>query len=366
MSIYDKNEYRPDFVSPPGDTLLEVIGELGMTQAELALRTGREKKTISQIIKGKAPISPETSIMLEKVLGIPASFWNKRESQYQESQARVREREKLDKEIEWLKKIPFKEMIKFGWIEKYNDLTNQLREVLSFFGVASPESYFAVQSLTNYRKSATLSSHPNAVRAWLRKGEIDAQEINTNTYNASQFKSTLKHIRDMTVDIPEIFIPEIKKICSKCGVAVVFTPELKQTRISGAARWLNPNKALIQLSLRYKTDDHFWFTFYHEAGHILLHGKRDKFLDVPDGTETVKEEEANKFSSRYLIPDKDFNILVNGNYKRKEFIRNFAKSIGLAPGIVVGRLQYEKLIPMSHMNDLKRKLEWTKIQQILR
>ena len=69
-------------------------------------------------------------------------------------------------------------------------------------------------------------------------------------------------------------------LCAHAGVAVVFVQELPNTGISGSTQWLTPTKALVQLSLRYKTDDQLWFTFFHEAGHILAHGKRQVFLET--------------------------------------------------------------------------------------
>lgn len=86
-----ENQYVPDEVSPPGETLSEVLAEHGITQADLAERTGRPRKTIDEIIKGKAAITPETAIQLERVLGVPATFWNRRERQYREHLAKREE-----------------------------------------------------------------------------------------------------------------------------------------------------------------------------------------------------------------------------------------------------------------------------------
>ncbi len=148
----------------------------------------------------------------------------------------------------------------------------------------------------------------------------------------------------------------------KATVAVVFVPQLPKTRTSGATHWLNPDKALIQLSLRYKTNDHLWFAFFHESGHILLHGKRDFFLegnDVVSVENRDKELEANKFAEDLLIPPAELKQFLASNQQlSKAGIEQFAAKIGIAPGIVVGRLQHDGVLPPSHYNDLKQSFEW--------
>ena len=255
-------------------------------------------------------------------------------------------------------------MIELKWIQYFQDKVEQLRETLNFFAVASPKQWEEIWSNTNtdFRKSQAFQSDPGAVAAWLRRGEIKASEIDCAIYNASKFEETLLQIRALTVEPPEIFQREVVRLCAESGVAVVFIPQLPKTRTSGATRWLNPNKALIQLSLRYKTDDRLWFAFFHEAGHILLHGKRDTFLEEKKFISTqnqYKEQEANKFAADILIPPKEFELfLASGQQRKKAGIEQFATRIGIAPGIVVGRLQHDKILQPSYCNELKRKFEW--------
>lgn len=278
--------------------------------------------------------------------------------------AGLAEKERLTKQVAWLKQIPVKEMIKLKWIESYRNKAEQLREVLIFFGVTSPEQWEKCWGSIqiDFRKSNTFESNLAAVTAWLRQGEIEAAKINCANYNASQFKAALQQIRALTVEPPEVFQTKVVDLCAAAGVAVVFVPQLPKTRTSGATRWLNPNKALIQLSLRYKTDDHLWFSFFHEAGHILLHGKRDIFLE-DKGIETAekqnKEQEANKFAANLLIPPTELErfIALNRHWSTAG-IKQFAKEIGIAPGIVVGRLQHDRVLPRNYGNELKCKLEW--------
>ncbi|MEA3351275.1 MAG: HigA family addiction module antitoxin [Chloroflexota bacterium] len=360
MANNTQNQYMPDYVSPPGETLFETLEVIGMTQADLAERTGRPRKTINKIVRGKTSITPETALQLERVLGVPASFWNNRERHYQESLARAQERQELQHQADWLDIIPVKEMIALGWVQAFEDKVDQLVEVIEFFGVTSPTQWESLWlgDAVAFRQSPAFESDPGAVSAWLRKGELDALEIDCQPYNEEGFREALWAIREFTTESPEVFVPQMQTLCAQSGVAAVFVPELPKTHTSGATRWLSPRKALIQLSLRYKADDRLWFTFFHEAGHILLHGKRDVFLE--DGDEkNEKEHQADRFAADFLIPPQEFvRFEPAARHYSKTDVTRFAKRIGIAPGIVVGRLQREKRIPFSHMNGLKQRLIW--------
>jgi addiction module HigA family antidote len=352
--------YEPDYAIPPGETLQETLDALGMTQVQLAGRTGLTPKTINLIIKGTAPITPATALQLERVLGTPASFWNNREVQYREALARHNETERLHEQIAWLKKIPYQDMAKLEWIKLLPDPAQQLREVLSFFGVATTEQWDAVWASPSatFRASPAFAKDPGAVAAWLRKGELQAQAIPTSVYDASKFREALDQARALTKEPPEVFTQDLVGTCAAAGVAVAFVHELPRLRTSGATRWLSPTKALVQLSLRYKTDDQLWFTFFHEGAHILLHGKRDVFLEG-DGKKSDKEREADRFAADKLIPPQAYKAFVaNRLHFSKASIQRFAADIGVAPGIVVGRLQHDGRLPVTHCNDLKRQFTW--------
>lgn len=276
-----KYRFQPDYAIPPGETLQEELASRGMTQAELADRTGMAKKTINEIIKGKAPITPDTALKLEHVFGLPAHFWNMLEQNYQETKARLAEQDRLKADLDWLRRFPVGEMIKLGWLRRCQDKVEQLQELLTFFGIASVGLWETVweNHQTAYRQSQRVTAHREAISAWLRQGEREGQQLDCAPYREIHFRKSLKLIRELTLETPDVFVPQLIALCAKAGVAVVFVPELPHTGISGATRWLNKEKALIQLSLRYKSNDHLWFTFFHEAGHILKHGK-DVFLEI--------------------------------------------------------------------------------------
>jgi plasmid maintenance system antidote protein VapI len=354
------NEYRPDAVSPPGGTLRDALDERNMSQSELAERTGHSPKHISQIIHGKAPILPETALELERVLKIPADFWNNRERAYRDYLARAEEREKLQSRTDWLDCFPMKQMIQYGWIRGHSDPVDQLREVLSFFGIASPDQWEPVwcKKRVRYRKSAAFDVDEYALAAWLRQGERCAERVETQPYDSKEFRSALDEIRTLTRRPVRSFIEELREICASCGVAISYVPQLKKTRVSGATRWVSPDKALVQLSLRYKKDDYFWFSFFHEAAHILLHSKKTIFLDEEEGEGEV-EEEANRFATRKLVDQQALRSRFEDRSRiSKSEVEAFAREQGVAPGIVVGQLHHHGYWPYQYGQGLKRTLRW--------
>ena len=350
--------YEPDYAVPPGATLQETIDSLGMTQRDLALRTGMAAKTINEIIKGKAPITPDTSVLLERVTGVPARMWNNLETNYREQLARLADRQRLKGDPDWLNKVPTKELIRRGVIEAQADKVSLLHAVLRFFGVGNSEQWQQVwmQPAGAFRKSAKFEAQPEAVATWLRLGELEAQKVATQSYDRAKFRTALDEIRKLTVECPEAFETRMVALAAAAGVAVVFVPEIRKCPVSGVARWLTPEKALIQLSLRYKTDDQFWFSFFHEAGHILNDGQKEVFID--EGTRgDEREEQANRFAANLLIPAEQSSPLPT--LTTRAAIVAFAKRIGVAPGIVLGRLQKEGVVPWrSYLNDLKHRFVW--------
>lgn len=355
-----KNQFQPDYAVHPGEVLSVELELRGMTQQELARRTGLTPKHIISVLKAKSGITPETAIKLERALGMPVEYWLNLESHYQEILARNCEEEQLDRDLDWLTHIPVSSMAKLGWIEKHKDKKQQLIEVLRFFGIASVDQWDDMWPKLNvaYRQNQTYEVFPEAVSAWLRQGELEASSISCKPYNRAKFVDALHQIRSLTTEGPERFVPAMQDSCAQAGVAVVFVPALPKTGVSGATRWINKDKAMIQLSLRYKTDDHLWFTFYHEAGHILLHGKKELFLEGNNGMDEEKEHEANVFAENELIPRKPFASFIAKRNFSKTSISAFADAVGIAPGIVVGQLQHKKLLNVTFCNDLKQRFQW--------
>jgi|CXWL01.1.fsa_nt_gi plasmid maintenance system antidote protein VapI len=354
-----RHAFEPDYAVAPGRTLQETIDTLGMAQRDLAIRTGLSTKHINQIIQGIAPITQETALLLEIVTGVPAKLWNNLEMNYREQLIRIEEQKRLIKNLTWLDEIPTTELIKREKLSRHSDRSQCLKAVLGFFGVASVDAWKRVwmEPTFAFRKSRAFNSKPAAMATWLRLGELEAHSLSCQPFDKAKFKSTLEDIRALSTESPQVFEPKMKQLCADSGVAVVLIPEIKGAPVSGAAQWLTSEKAMIQLSLRHRTNDHFWFSFFHEAGHILSDGKKEKFLDA-NHEKGESEERADHFASNILIPLRHAGELPR--LKSAQAVKQFAESIGIAPGIVVGRLQHDKFIGFNELNSLKVCFEWVK------
>jgi len=356
--------YQPDEVSAPGTTLLDLLEERGMTQVELAERTGRPLKTINEIIKGKAIITSETAIQFERVLGASAEFWSQREANYRAYLARQKELEQLATHKEWLRRFPIKEMKKRGWLTCTDSITEQMIAILNFFGVAAPEQweYGWTKRKLAFRKAMNLKSDVEAISVWLRQGEIEGEKIVCKPFNKEKLLISLKEMRQLTLEKnPHVFIPLLTTICAECGIAMVFVQPFPRVPVYGASCWLNPEKALIQLSLRGKTADILWFTIFHEIAHVVKHSKKEFFIEIDNKsiTKSTEELEADYFSTEVLIPSSRLTNWLNNNKKLTlPIILNFAKELGIAPGILVGRLQHINRIRYDNFNQLKFRYKW--------
>ncbi|MCF2495403.1 ImmA/IrrE family metallo-endopeptidase [Dyadobacter chenhuakuii] len=348
-----------ELLTKPGDTILETIEFLKMSQAELAERIGKTPAKVNDMISGKAPITVNTAMQLEKVLGIDMQFWLNREMLYREKLARIEQEEFLEEGLKWVKEQPIKELQKYGYLKANKVGTEMVEEFLKFYGVATPlqwqSMYVNSYASTNFRKSTAHATLLGSMAAWLRIGELKLRSETLPDFDREGFKIALNEIKSLVETQPEDFPSTLKSICEKVGVAVIYSYSLPKAPISGATRWIG-KVPVIQITDRYKTNDHFWFTFFHEAAHILLHGKKDVFIEDFDGVENdpEKEAEANNFARDWLLPDTFLNEIDTEITER--LVRKIARSYSTHPAIVVGRLQNLKQVPHHFGANMKVKI----------
>lgn len=354
--------FAPDWVSPPGDTIVDLLEERDWSQQQLADRLGFSSKHVNQLIKGKVALTEEAAIRLQSVLGASVGFWLTREAQYRERAAALDAAARHATMVPWLERFPIKDLMKTGALGKQRiDAATKpglVGELLSFFGVASPvewERQYGSMELA-FRRSREDQADVSAISAWLRMGERVAEKLDGLPYDEARFRKALAEIRNLTCLSSAEFRPRMNSLLHGAGLAFVLVPALPRAHVSGVARWLNPHRPLIQLSLYGKQNDRFWFSFFHEAAHILLHSQQKKsvFLDDPSKTDFTSDEErqANAWACDFLITPEQAKALASLS-KTKAAVIDFGKSIGIHPGIVVGRMQHDQLINVTWMNDLK-------------
>ncbi|MEW6755722.1 MAG: HigA family addiction module antitoxin [Candidatus Latescibacterota bacterium] len=362
MATRPVNQYEPDEVSHPGETLRELLDERHIHQSTLAARTGRPEKTISEIINGKAAITAETALQLEFALGMPAPFWLARQRNYDEWLARQEQAAQMEAHKGWVRQFPTKDMKRWGLLPEQAEGLGLLRSLLSFFNIASPAQWEPVYTTlrVSFRHTPRYRSDPAALAAWLHAGVRRAEAIECAPYDQQRFREVLRQARALTTETPERFCPVLNALCAQAGVALVLVPEMKGVRVSGASRWLGPSKALIQLSLRYKSSDQLWFTFFHEAFHVLSQQRKAVFLDDPGRGPDAADEDAraNKWAADFLIPPAAFAQLRMQAPFSDVKIREAAAQLGISPGIVAGRLHHERLLRFDRGQHLKDRYQW--------
>lgn len=359
MVEMEQYKYSPDYVVAPGEVLEETIEARNIKKVDLAMRCSLSTKTVSQILSGKAPISPETALQLQRVLGVSANIWNNLEANYRLFLEKRDSRKELSKHVAWSRKFPIKELVERGFMPGSDDPVEGVEQLLVFFGVGSVQAWEArfSQLQVSFRHSPSFKSSRESIAAWLRIGELCAEKVDCKPYDKKRLLDALYKIRTLTAEPPEVFGPKIREMFADAGVALAFVAELPETHLSGATRWVTKDKPLIVLSLRHKTDDRFWFSLFHEAGHILFGGKKLIFLDEINTWTDTEETRADEFASNILIPRQTYADFIEKRIFTHTSVQTFSQQLGIAPGIIVGRLQHERVISWRLLNNLKRKFE---------
>lgn len=347
-----------DLPVPPGEYLEEVLEELGMSKGELATRMGRPLPKLSQIFNGSKAITPDTALELERATGVAVHIWTGLETDYRLSLAKQREAEReeqLTAQTPYVTLFCYSHLVKAGVVKAFTRPIDKVRELQAFFRVMSLESVleiprFQVAHRHGARKMDDRS--PEAVAAWLQVGEFRASHMEAGPFDKRKLEGSLSEIRDMTLQSPETFEPRLKQVLAECGVCLVLCPHFPKTKAQGATFFVNPEKTVLMMTLRYRWADIFWFTLFHEIGHLLLHKIKDVILE--DGEENPMEREADTFASDALIAPRAWKGFTVFQEMTEENIRKFADSQGICPGIVVGRLQHENLLEHHQLNELRK------------
>ncbi len=300
-----ENHYLWQSMPHPGETLLEKLEEMKMGPKEFALRAGKPEKTIIAVLKGDSSITADMAVQFENITRIPAQFWMDHQRGYDEFIARKKREAVIRQATPWAKQFPLEDMIQKGWLPQVKTLKEKTMEMLSFFGFSNhkawEEYYFKQQLKVAFRISLAQTKDPYAVSAWLRQGEIQAMELTAKKYFEKKFKETLPMLKSTLENHNDKSFNQLQSICLEVGVKVVKTPSLNNAPISGATRWLS-DTPLIQLTDNANQIDHLGFTFFHEVGHILLHGKKDVFLENLEYSDkdNQKENEADEFARKWM------------------------------------------------------------------
>lgn len=358
--------FQPKWFSKPGDTLRTLLDRRDLSPVALAECMGRDASVIHGLLSGSVSIDDSLAGQLAGCVGGTATFWKTRQQQFNEDLRRIAEAVPTEQANAWLKTLAVKDMVASGWLPATDRPQDTFRAALTYFDVNDPdewrERYAEFQNRFSFRTSPAFKSKLGALAAWLRQAEIQASNMPCRPWSAAGSRARLAEMRVLTKATNLTYvIPRLRALCAEVGIAIVFLRAPAGCSASGATRFLSSTKAMIVLSFRYLSDDQFWFSFFHEIGHLLLHGDRSTFIDGDAADVTEKEKEANAFSESLLVPPDRHEELARLRPRARDVMR-FAVSIGISSGIVVGQMQHRRMIGLQQLNFLKRRYGWDEIQ----
>lgn len=341
-------ESRTYIAVPPGATIKEQLDDRGMTQKEFAARMDMSQKHVSKLINGEVRLTPSTARKLELVLGVPASFWSNLEAHYRDQLVKVAEENEMDEDIALLKQFPYREMAQLGWLPETRKPTERVTYLRQFFEVVRLSLVGdGLVPCVAYRRKA--DGADAALWAWAQRAKVEARDAAVGPINIGLLEEKLPEIRSMTTRDPSEFCPELVRQLAECGIAIVFLPHLSRTGVHGAT-FYDGRKIVCAMTVRGKDADKFWFSLFHEFGHIVC-----GHLSASHGTTESQEQEADAFSRNWLIPPEDMAKFEEaGNFSKQDVLR-FSEEVGIAPGIVVGRLQNDCKLRYNQLAGLKEK-----------
>lgn len=352
-------EWAPDWAIHPGEHLAEHIEARGWSQAEFARLADLSPKLVSTIIHGTNPVTAETALKLERVLGMRAYIWTGLQADWDLHQARQPKQQAAVDAERFLGDFPVIELKNRGVLPDTDDAAKIIDGILGFFSIGSPHAMGArlANLAVHHRQSKKYDTNPYHVATWLMLGERLARTMDLPSFDTERFAYAVQEIRKLTVTDPEIFHPRMVELCKKAGVAFILEKPISKTCLFGSARWIDGDRAIIQMSLRMKTNDHFWWTFFHEAAHITLHHGKT-FADDLGGEGDGFESEADAWAEDVLVGCDRFNAFKKTSPRSEREVTAFASSIGIHPGIIAGMLQHHKIVPFTHLNKLKVRFDW--------
>lgn len=355
-------KFKPVRMFHPGITLREKLEELGMSVKEFALRSSKPEKTINAVLNGDSSITPEMSVAFEQITMIPARVWLNIQRGYDEYIAR-KKREEIYKDkttIAWTKSFPYAEISRLEWVPSTRIMSEKIENLFAFFKITSVkawENYYLNQELKSaFRISLAGTKNPYSISVWLRKGELLASEMTTkNPYSEALLKDKLPQMLSLVQEQPTDFAILLKELCSEAGVKLIYVNYITHAPINGCARWIEDTPC-IQMTDKQKRNDIFWFSFFHEIGHILLHGKKDVFLEDNAylDQQREKENEADTFASNLLLSKQAENKIIQEIQEKhisKNLIKTLAEKYQTHPAIIIGRLQHKGLLRHDMLND---------------
>lgn len=349
-----------DLIIHPGETIKELLEEKNMTQEELAIRTSYSAKHISEVLSGKKDISSKFANALEYVFGIPMEFWINLQGIYDKE---IIELDKLnnieENELNVLKEL--KDIVKYCEEAKIIDKgLNKSLTVLNMRKFLNVNNLTAIPNLplqqVAFRGSKKIKVNVNVLYAWKRICEYLTEDINViNKFDKEVLKEKCEDIKKTMFLEPNEMIAKLKSIFLDCGIAFEVVHNFVGAPVQGYIE-KRKDKILLCMTIRQSFSDIFWFTLFHEVGHLLNDDFSNQYIDYTF-IESETEKNADIFARNVLINDDDYKIFMKNNKFDIKTINNFAKTQNVIPGIVIGRIEND-LNDYTFMATYRERYKW--------
>jgi len=341
----------------PGYYINDLIDDLEMTQKEFAERLNITPKNLSELINGKASISDNIAKNLSLMFGTSVDIWLDLQKKYDEKVIEIKILQAQKDEEMDLALIDYLFFEKLGVVKASDNKTQQISELFRYLAVSSFSVLKKPDFLVQYRHSNKIDEKViSNSNAWVQTVINFGKQMETQPYCEKKLKGYLPQIREMTLQSTQESLPRLSQILSECGVAFVLIPSLKNSGVYGATKWITKDKAVLGITNRGKYADIFWFSLLHELGHVFQRKITKILVDFDTNSyDEDYEKEADQFARDLLMPPKDYRLLSAEDFFSEQKIRSFANLIRVHPGIVVGRLQREGILPYTHLNKLREK-----------
>ena len=339
------NVMTPAEVFSPGEFLRDELAERGWSEAEFADILGRPAQAVSEILNGKKAITAETALAIGAALGTSAELWLNLQSAhrlYLLSSDRAVATD-VERRARLRSLVPVRELQKRGWLPDTKDLQVLEEAVFEFLGIADPAEGPGLRAAARRSKMAGAFT-PEQV-AWIAR----VRNLGAGRVRQVLDLPALKALAsDLTTRIHDpTDLGQLHDWLAAVGVALVIEQPLRSSKIDGVVICANDGTPIIGLSTRGDRMDGFVFTLLHEMAHLILGHVKPGALrldeEVLAGVATGVEAEANAKAGRWVLAGGALGIDTTPKPTMPRIIAA-ARSLGIHPSFVVGRLQQEGVL----------------------
>ncbi len=346
----------------PGETIADILDDRGITQSELALRMGVTPVYVSNVINGKKDISAKFAMKLEYALGVKKSFWLNLQANYDAELLELNELETISEE-EIAARDHLNSVVKFlrsrELIPAREGKKESIISLRSFFNMSDLSNLPKLCDVGAFRMSRSIAADPFVLGAWIRISQLLCEKRSLDSrFDKHQISELVNGLKEIMMQNSSSVQSDLECILGKYGIDFIVMQHFAGAPVHGYVSSKRDGSYLMIVTIRRANADEFWFSLFHELGHII-NGDVDlnsNFID--DGNDSDTEMAANKFAASALLEDKAYEQFVNRGIFTLIEIQKFADSQNVMPYIVIGRLRREKKLECNQYSSQMLRYKW--------